>query len=333
MRHISIFLYPQALSSSIGLPAEMFQAANEISRVRNRRRSVPKIEIVGLGNDMVQLAGGTRMLADKVWGDIADTDLIILPALWRNPLKLASTQDALLAWFKRQWENGCQLCAVGSASFLLAEAGLLDGRPATTHWHYLSQFAHAYPQAQLQRSHLITKAGRIFCVGSVNALADLVVQLIAESFGRSIAQSVESHFSPEIRQPCNTRMFDFEANSPHADEDILNAQHWLRSHYDQSISIPALAARLSMTVRTFNRRFKKACGYAPSTYLQNVRMENAKELLRSSNYSVAEIAHQVGHPDPAHFSAKFKQWVGIPPRLYRLQVRQKLFSDNWDAQL
>jgi transcriptional regulator GlxA family with amidase domain len=328
MRHVSILLYPYALSSSIGLPVEMLQAANEISRVKYRHRATLAIEVVGLNDAPIECAGGTRLLPDRCWESLQKTDMIILPALWRKPLKLAHRETRLLRWLCDQWSNGSYLCAVGNASFLLAQAGLLDNLPATTHWHFFPQFAENYPKVLLKRQHLITKAGRLFCAGSVNSLADLIIEFIGRAFGREIAECVEQHFSPEIRQSCDTRMFDFDAMSPHADEHILYAQHWLRTHYDQAISMPALAARAGMTVRSFNRRFKNACGDTPTSYLMYIRMENAKQMLKHSNLSIAEIALCVGYGDASHFATVFKKHIGTTPRLYRVTVRAKLFSDT-----
>jgi transcriptional regulator GlxA family with amidase domain len=328
MQHVSILLYPHALSSSIGLPVEMLQAANEVSRMNCRHGATLAIEVVGLNDAPIECAGGIYMLPDRCWQSLEKTDLIILPSLWRNPLRLVRRETGLLQWLRDQWSGGSYLCAAGNASFLLAEAGLLDNLPATTHWHFFPQFAKNYPKVLLKRQHLITKAGRLFCAGSVNSLADLMIQFIDRAFGREIAERVEQHFSPEIRQSCDTRMFDFDAVSPHADEDILYAQHWLRTHYDQVMSMPALAARAGMTVRSFNRRFKNACGDTPTSYLMHIRMDNAKQMLKHSNLSIAEIALYVGYGDASHFTAVFKKQIGTTPKDYRATVRAKLFSDT-----
>jgi transcriptional regulator GlxA family with amidase domain len=328
MRHITILLYPRALASSIALPAEMFQAAMEIEKMQAKCRRQTIIEIAATDPNPVRLLG-CNLQPDTVWESVENTDLVILPGLWRNPLKVVHRYPALLHWIKRQWQAGSQLCAVGSASFFLAEAGLLNGKPATTHWHHFERFARRYPDVLLQRNHLITKAGRIYCAGSVNSVADLVVQFINEMFGRNTGEAVESHFSPEVRKSYKTQMFNQEGFSPHDDEDILQAQYWLRTHFNETIYMHALAERLGLTIRSLNRRFKNACGQSPGQYLQQIRVENAKELLRSSNCSISEIADKVGYQDSGHFSSVFKQWVGRTPKQYRSQVRGKLFVDEF----
>lgn len=327
MRHVSILLYPQALLSSIGLPREMLQAANESLRRQRRHGEAALIQFVGLSETPVALMGGVKLAPEIGYEAVAETDLIILPALWRDPLTVAQGEPRLLDWIRRQWENGCRLCSVGSASFLLAEAGLLAQQPATTHWYYFDRFAHIYPDILLKRNHLITKSGRLYCVGSVNSLADLVVQLIAEAFGQPIAEAVERQFSPEIRQPSQNRMFNPDSDSPHADDEIIDAQNWLRTHYGLAIAMPTLATQLGISVRSFNRRFKSACGLTPGDFLRQIRIDNAKSLLKDSNLTVTEVAAHVGYSNVSHFSQVFKRWAGATPRRYRTQVRGKLFTD------
>lgn len=324
MRHVSILLYPQAMTSSVSLTREILHATNEQLRLRRRRALEMQIQFVGLG--AATAMGGMVLTPDAVPADVAKTDLIILPALWRDPLAIIRRERALLDWVVRQWQNGCRLCAVGSASFLLAEAGMLRDQPATTHWYYFDRFARRYPDTVLKRDHLVTKAGRIYCVGSVNTLVDLMVQLVAESFGRPLAATVEQQFSPEIRQSVEVRLFDLERNNAHVDDDIIDAQHWLRRHYAEPVSMSELAARTGLRIRSFNRRFKLACGVTPGDFLQQTRIDQAKILLRDTNLKVAEIAVQVGYANAGHFAAVFQRWSSATPRLYRQQVRRKLFS-------
>ncbi len=326
MRHVSLLLYPQGLSSSVGLSLEMLHATNELLR-RRRQREAVEVQLVGLDGAPVTMMGGVQLLPSTPFAAVERTDLIILPALWRDPLALAKRTPALLTWLQRQWGDGCRLVSAGSASFLLAEAGLLRGQPATTHWYYFERFAQRYPEVVLKRDHLITKSGRIFCVGSVNALADMLVQLIRDTFGSAIAAAVECQFSPEIRQSTQERMFDPERSNPHSDDAIVALQEWLHRHYEQEISMVKLAARFGMTVRTLHRRLKAACGQSPSDYLAQIRIENAKALLKGSNLSITEIAHHVGYSSAGHFAVVFRRHTGATPTLYRTQVRKKLFSD------
>ena len=221
--------------------------------------------------------------------------MLIIPALWRNPLTTLRRHADLLPWLRELAQRDTHLCAVGTGSFFLAEAGLLTGKPATTHWFYFDQFARRYPQVQLQRRHLITEADNIFCVGSVNSVADLTIHFIELYYGAQIARKVEAQFSPEIRRPFESHVYAAGSADVHGDEVIAQAQDMLRSRYAEALNIADLARTLDISVRSLNRRFKNATGLSPSLYLQQQRLNTARELLRTSNLSITEVASAVGY--------------------------------------
>lgn len=333
MKNVTIVIYPQALTSSIGLAAEMLNAASELQRVRDRHARELRILTAQLpppGNqrptDVVRLCGGLSLKVDAVIPDIKRTDLVILPALWRNPQTTLKQQAALLPWLQHQAEGGARLAAVGTASCFLAAAGLLDDKPATTHWAYFDEFARRYPRVQLQRRHLITQAGNLYCAGSVNSIADLLVHFISEYFGDLIARRVESQFSPEIRQPYAKHLYAATGTHSHADDDIMQTQYFLQSNYSQVIDMTQLAQQHGFSVRTFNRRFKLATGMTPLEYLQQRRLQAATSLLRDSNLTVAEVGQQVGYGDASYFTRMFRRQFDFTPQQYRESVRGKLFA-------
>ena len=202
---------------------------------------------------------------------------------------------------------------------------MLDNQPATTHWFYFDEFSKRYPEVRLQRQHLITQAANIFCAGSVNSLADLMVHFVQRFYGQEVARQTESHFSPEIRQSYESHFYSDSIFTAHADEDVARVQQWLQTHYQKPIKMADLAQEMDLSIRTFNRRFKQATGLSPSDYLQNLRMQIAKDLLKDSNLTITEIAVQVGYPDSSYFAKLFRQHIGTTPLAYRQQVRGKLF--------
>ncbi len=217
------------------------------------------------------------------------------------------------------------ICSVGIGVSFLAETGLLDHKPATTHWYYFDRFQKDYPKVQLKRQHFIVQTGNLFTAGSMNALADLTVFLIQKIYNKIIGIHVERHFSHEVRKAYNNTSFVNE-NSQHPDEDIVQIQVWLRDNFHKEVLIKALAKQFDLSVRTLNRRFKDATGVTPLTYLQQLRIDEAKDLLKSSNLSIHEVACQVGYKDVSHFNRLFKRLLTINPKKYRNMVRAKLFS-------
>jgi transcriptional regulator GlxA family with amidase domain len=229
-------------------------------------------------------------------------------------------------WLVRQFEGGAMLAAVGTGCCFLAEAGLLDGKSATTHWHYFERFARDYPKVMLKREYFITQAGSIFCAASVNALADVTVHLIEHFYGRAVASNVERNFSHEIRRPYEKYRYLEGDDLQHTDELIIEIQLWMQRYLNQPIEIPTVAAKFGLSTSSLARRFHAATGRSPLSYLQEQRMRTAKELLDSTNLTIGEVAFRVGYQDQGHFARLFARLMAVNPAEYRKTVRAKVFS-------
>lgn len=319
-------LYPDALATSVTLPMEILQAASQLASVGRRGEAQMRFLLAGPDRRLMRLASGLQLKPDLPWDRLPTLDLLLLPAIWRNPLPTLRHAESLLELLRERHRQGTKICSVGTGSYLLAEAGLLDGRPATTHWHYFERFQQRYPAVTLKSRHLITQSGSIYCVGSVNSIADLMVHLVEEWFGSRVARAVENQFSPEIRQPFREAAWQDEPRTAHHDELVLEAQQWLQDHFSEKVQIDTLAQRLGLSTRTLNRRFKLATGMTPLGYLRTLRMTEARELLRHSNLGIGEIGWRVGLPDGGYFARQFRTHSGMTPLQYREAVRGKLFA-------
>jgi transcriptional regulator GlxA family with amidase domain len=319
-------LYPDALATSFTLPMEILQAASQMASVARRGRPRVRFLLAAPQRRPLRLSSGITVQPAIRLDQLPPLDLLLLPAIWRNPMPTINATRSWLPRLRELGESGTRICSVGTASCLLAEAGMLQGRPATTHWNYFDMFARRYPSVELKTRHLITQSDNIYCVGSVNSIADLMVHIVDEWFGSRIAQAVENQFSPEIRRSFRAAAYQSEPQSSHHDELVLEAQLWLQANLAQRVSIAALAGQLGLSGRTLNRRFRAATGLSPMSYLQSLRIAEARDLLRHSNLSVGEIAWQVGLHDTSYFSRLFREQVGMAPLSYRGAVRGKLFA-------
>ncbi len=235
---------------------------------------------------------------------------------------------ALTDWLRTLAGSDTIICAVGSGSYFLAEAGLLNNKVATTHWYYFDQFAATYPDVLLQRDRFITKAGNIYCAGSVNSVRDVMLHFIEEYFSQHVADQVSRHFTHEIKRSYTSSFLKNSPQNYHDDEDIIETQEWMHSCYNDEITLEILAEKFDISVRSLNRRFKQATGKSPMQYLQQIRMENACELLKTSNLNISEVAFSVGYPDNSYFSALFRKAMSVTPKEYRNLVRKKMFRVN-----
>lgn len=325
LHRIQFILVDGMLSTSATLPAEMLRAAQSAA---DGQRKGHRLEITTLAprRDPVQTRSGFPLHPDLTLEEASPADIVYVPALWRNPRRILRQNAQVTAWLRRAHEAGAIIAGVGTGCCYMAEAGLLDNRPATTHWHYFDLFEQDYPKVQLKRDYFITQADEIYCAASINSLADLTVHFIQRLYGQSIAHHIERHFSHEIRRAYESMRYFEGSTDKHSDETVLQIQLWLQDNYQQEIKFAELAEHFDMSVRSMNRRFKLATGKTPLRYLQDIRMGIARDLLKTSNLSISEIAYSVGYQDLGHFSALFKKSFSATPHDYRTTVRAKLFS-------
>ncbi|MEO0437486.1 MAG: helix-turn-helix domain-containing protein [Pseudomonadota bacterium] len=324
---ISALVYPEGLASSITLPAEIVHASNQMVAAQNRAVGLTKFVTVSTtGLPQVEFSTGLTMACNGSLEDIKRSDVILLPAIWRHPRKALRHVEPLFETLHNAYQSQTILCSVGTASSLLAEAGLLEGKVATTHWKDFNRFAKRYPQVQLKRRHLITQNDRIFCVGSVNSIADFMVYQLGEWYGSGIARAVEAQFSPEARQSFETAAFLKQAPGNHHDAVVRELQDYLQSNLARPHELAQLARQAEVAPRTLSRRFKHATGESPLEYLQKLRVKEAQSMLQHTDLSLAEIGWRCGFSSASRFSTTFRRISGLTPRDYRNAVRGKRFG-------
>lgn len=314
------------LATSATLPAEMLMAAQSAADGRRRGQHRLQITSVGSSRDPVETRSAFSLNPSAGLEDAGPADIVFVPALWRNPRRVIQQHMAVLPWLRDCHQQGAIIAGVGTGCCFMAEAGLLNDRPATTHWYHFDRFEEDYPQVHLKRDYFITQADEVYCAASINSLADLTVHFIQRLYGERIAHHVERHFSHEIRRAYESMRYFEGSSDKHRDETVLQIQLWLQDNYQLDVRFSELATLFDMSVRSMNRRFKAATDKTPLRYLQEIRMGVARDLLKTSNLSVSEIAYAIGYQDLGHFSALFKKFFTTTPHEYRTTVRPKLFS-------
>ena len=224
------------------------------------------------------------------------------------------------AWMRAQFEAGATVCSVCTGSVLLAEAGMLDGEEATTHWGATRLFEQHYPAVRLRPERLLCPAGpdrRLITGGGSGAWADLALYLIGRYCGAAEAVRIAKVFVLGDHADGQLPFTAMIRHRYHEDAVIAGCQAWIASHYAEPNPVARMAARSGLRERTFKRRFRKATGYAPVDYVQALRIEEARQSLESSPDPVDTIAAAVGYEDPAWFRRLFKRRTGLTPSRYR----------------
>ena len=322
---IGFVLYDKALVTGISLAAEMLSGASRLRDRKTQHEDPLEIKLISATLEAKSLTAGLRLHPDLTFSCEQDFDLVIFPPMWGNPLVSIIKPPEIIPWLHQQYNKGAKILSTGTGGCWEAEAGLLDGLPATTHWYFYDQFSQRYPQVKLNRQASITAANGLYCAGSINSQSEMMLFLINEMFGKKIASVIENHFSHEISRTQQQPFYQV-GGQVQFDESIALAQDWMQRNMAKVITNQIVADVCQLPLRTFNRRFKEQVGQPPNQFLLTLRLETAQVLLRDFGLTMCDVAEQVGFRDTYYFNKKFQQHFDMAPKQYRDMVKAKVFA-------
>lgn len=268
----------------------------------------------------VNTFSGTPLSVD---GALGPADAIILPAFWGDFDRLLQHYPQVVPWLRERHAAGSTICGEATGVFWMAQAGLLDGKEATTYWRFFREFEQRFPRVQLNQDKHLTDAGSLYCAGGVTSANDLHVYLIERYCGAALAQAVARDTLYEVQRNYSPGRIGFGGQKQHRDLSILQVQQWLEEHFADKFRFEDVARSHGMSIRNFMRRFQNATGDKPLHYLQRLRIETAKGLLSSTTKSIKTISYEVGYDDASFFARLFRQHTQLSPNQFRQQYRQK----------
>ena len=271
----------------------------------------------------ITTAGGVRLVCDKTLGQARDAELVIVPALDPEVIAHLELNRAAVPWIRRAYARGADVATACTGAFLLAEAGLLERRSATTHWAFQDLFQARYPKVRLEPQAIIVDQGRVITAGGATSFLALALYLVERIFGPEAARAASRLFLIDVNKSPQTAYTIFSTQKTHGDEEILRAQEIIERELSRNPSVEQLARRVAMSRRNFVRRFKSATGNVPREYLQRVRIEAAKRALEQSERTVATVSSAVGYEDVVAFRKQFQRWTGLNPSEYRTRYGQR----------
>ncbi|HEY5672335.1 MAG TPA: helix-turn-helix domain-containing protein [Malonomonas sp.] len=322
MLKVAVMAYDNCLLSGIAGPLDLFAVANwEQRRLRPElKEPFCRCEVVTVGGGPVTSFNRLPVMAKRALSDCQDADLILVPGMMGRPEQLFEHPE-LSAWVRQQHRRGAVVASACSGAFLLAEAGILQNRPATTHWQLAERFRQRYPQVDLQIDQLLIDGEDYLCAGGTSAHLDLALYLLEKYGSAPLASACARMMLIERSRRKQAPFVRFRARKDHGDPSILPVQQWLDQNYQHRVVVKNLAGMAELNERTFLRRFRKATGEAPLEYLQRLRIEKAKQLLVDSGEQLDSITRSVGYEDVSSFRRLFKQVVGLSPTSYRQRFR------------
>jgi transcriptional regulator GlxA family with amidase domain len=210
------------------------------------------------------------------------------------------------------------VASVCTGAFVLAAAGLLDGRRATTHWQYCKDLAERYPKLSVEPDPIYVRDGNVWTSAGVTAGMDLALAMVEQDLGHELAATLSRHYVMFIRRAGGQSQFSPHLRVVETDhEKLRELLSYISEHIEGTLDIPSLAKRIGMSVRNFSRRFRAETGETPATYIERIRIEHARKLLEDTQSGIDEIATRSGFGHAETLRRAFARRIGLSPSEYR----------------
>ena len=319
IRQVAVLVFPQVQAIDVFGPVEVFSTADRINGGGEYA-----IELVSSGAGPIETSSGVRVLPDRRASTVRDSlDTLIVAG--GDGVAAALADRRLVRWVSRAAARSRRACSVCTGAFLLAEAGLLDGRRATTHWAACEELARRYPEVVVDPDPIFVRDGDLATSAGVTAGIDLALALVEEDLGAELAREVARRLVLFLKRPGGQAQFSGALDGPVAGRPDLRAlQDWLPAHLGEDLSVAALAERAAMSPRNFARVFHRELRVTPAAYVERLRVELARSRLESSDTPVETLAAECGFGTVETLRRAFQRRVGASPSQYRERFRPAL---------
>lgn len=309
---IGVLIFPDFQLLDAAGPISAFEIAARLAG------AAPAIRTLAATPGPVRSSSGAEMLARGLKPSGPITTLIVAGG---EGSRSAAACPKTLAFVRAMAKRGIRIASVCSGAFILAEAGLLDGRRATTHWQRTRQLMTAYPKVKLEPDQIYTRDGNIWTSAGITAGIDLSLAMIAEDYGEQIAQQTAKQLVLYYRRSGGQSQFSslLELKTPTGRFAPLLA--WAREHLDAPLTVEDMAERAGMSSRHFTRAFIAEIGTTPSKAVERLRIEVARQRVQSSSEAIERVAETTGFRDPERMRRAFIRAFGQPPQSLRRAAR------------
>lgn len=307
---LAVLICPQHSLASFALVLDILRMVGNV-------RGGPQVSVTRASEDGQAVAHSDGMLAvDADATCLAGMDAVLIPSLWDQGAQAAQASPRLVQALADLPEH-VLVAGFCSGVYLLAAAGRLAGRQATTHWLMADDLSRRHPGIDMQAQRNLTHDGPVVCSGGSLAAIDGTLHVVQTLAGRAVARQLASLLVTDLSRGPQSRFVPSGHGRRHKDAQVRRVQDWIAAHPEQTITLQGLADQVHLGVRTLQRRFQAATGMSPLLYQQQLRLSLAKELLEDTGLSVNEVAGRLGYLDRVSFGRLFKKHTGLTPAAYR----------------
>ncbi|MGC0327697.1 transcriptional regulator GlxA family with amidase domain [Streptomyces sp. SAI-170] len=320
-RRVVIAVFPDVDLLDVTGPAEVFALANR----ETGGRAGYAVQLAAPTRGPVTTSAGVRLVADLAFDDVdGGLDTLLVPGavdvLPEGPV--ARIDEDVVAWVKRVAPEARRVASVRVGAHVLAAAGLLDGRTATTHWSTAAQLAAEHPEVTVDPDPIFVRSGSVWTGAGISACMDLALALVAEDLGEEVALAVARQLVMYLKRQGGQSQFSVPlSRPPAARRDIDELRLHISDHLDGDLSASALAARMCLSERHFARVFRQETGTTPAAYVEAARVEAARRLLESTDQPLDEVAAACGLGSVETLHRALRKQLGTTPAAYRRRFR------------
>lgn len=310
---VLMLAFPKAQMLDIAGPLDVFAEAGR--QIRNR--SAYRLELVAPAMEPLTTSNGVRLLPDATLETASeDADTLLIAG---NPFMVDHKSNPAVAdWLRLMVTRVRQVGSVCSGAFVLAHAGLLDGRRVTTHWNAAERLAAQFPKVQVEPDAIFVKDGSIYTSAGVTAGMDLALALVEEDFGRTIALKVARELVMFLKRPGGQSQFSAPLAAQTAERSaIRDVQNWVLENLSKPLSVEQMAEQAGMSVRNFARSFKRETQWTPAEFVERARLDTARRMLEETKQPMKRIASIAGFGDATTLRRAFLRKLGVTPVDYR----------------
>jgi transcriptional regulator GlxA family with amidase domain len=315
---------PETAGSALYGMLDVLSAAGNVWQTLSRTgagRQLFRVRIVAASDRPFTCGNGIPVQPDCSIADDPAADLVVLSEMWLGPDEsIEGRHPELVEWLRGQYAAGASIYSACSGAVLLAETGLLDGSTATSHWGYQDLFRKRYPKVRFDPAPNLCFAdrdGRIVTAGGVTSWHDLALHIISRFASPGDALHIAKVYLLKWHSEGDLPYANIVRRLPHTDSVVRRCEDWLREHFRDANALARVTELSAIPERTLKRRFKAATGSSLIEYLQNLRVEEAKQLLETTDLPVEDISEKTGYSDTSFFRRLFKRLTGLTPSKYR----------------
>ncbi|MER8092740.1 GlxA family transcriptional regulator [Streptomyces goshikiensis] len=320
-RRVVIAVFPDVDLLDVTGPAEVFALANR----ETGGTAGYRVQLAGRAGGAVATSAGVRLVADLSFAEVGGVlDTLLVPgAVDMHPGgPVARIDRDVVEWVKRAAPQARRVASVCAGAHLLAAAGLLDGRTATTHWSTAAQLAADHPAVTVDPDPIFVRSGKVWTGAGISACMDLALALVAEDLGEEVALAVARQLVMYLKRQGGQSQFSVPLSRPPASRrGIDELRMFIADHLDGDLSAASLAGRMCLSERHFARVFRQETGTSPASYVEAARVEAARRLLESTDQALDEVAAGCGFGSVETLHRALRKQIGTSPAAYRRRFR------------